>query len=444
MAGGTWVTQNKIRPGFYQRFESENASLFRMGERGTTVLPLALDWGPEKQLIRTQANTDFRTLTGYNIIDTESLLIREALKRAVYVYVYRLNAGEKADIALGNLTATAKYSGTFGNRISVAVETNIVDTNRFDVITMLDGVEQDTQTVDDITGLVSNDWVDFSQSGAAPTLTATAGATLTGGTSGEVTNQSHTDFMNSLAQIRYNTVGLTDINDTLKAVYASFIKRVREQEGYKAQIVVSNYPAADYEGVINVTRGVILSDNTVITPDQAVAWVAGATAGATVAESLTYAAYDDAIDVDVRLTSTEQEDAISKGEFIFVASNDQAVVLTDINSLKSFTPKKGRVFAKNRVIRVLDGLANDRQATFERYFIGKVDQSRDGRALFRSAYLGIMLTYQDAGAIEDVDIKNDVTVGPGDESDAIVVEDRVKPIDAIEKIYALTHVRQGG
>lgn len=441
MAGGTWTTQNKILPGFYQNFQTDSANLFRMGERGTMVMPLVLNWGPEEQLVKTQANTDFRTLIGYNIIDSQALLIREALKRAVNVYVYRLNTGVKATVALGNLTATAKYSGTVGNRISVAVETNIIDTSKFDVVTMIDGVEEDTQTVSDIGGLVSNDWVVFTQTGASPTLAATAGASLTGGTSGEVTNQNHTDFMDAVGQVKYNTIALTNINDTLKSVYASFIKRVREQEGFKAQIVVSNYPAADYEGIINVTRGVVLSDGTVITPDQAVAWVAGATAGATVAQSLTYTAYDDAIDADTRLTRGEQEAALTNGEFVFVFSNDQAVVLQDINSLQSFTPTKGRIFSKNRPIRTMDGLANDRQALFERSYIGKIDNSPDGRALFRSAYLGIMLTYQDAGAIEDVDAKNDVKVLPGAESDAITVEDWIKLIDSVEKIYAITHVR---
>lgn len=441
MAGGTWTTQNKVLPGFYQNFESDNATLFRMGDRGTTVLPLTLDWGPEGQLIRTQANTDYRTLIGYNIIDSQALLIREALKRAVNVYVYRLNTGVKAALTLGNLTATAKYSGTRGNAVSVAIETNIVDNTKFDVITIIDGVEDDVQTVTDISGLVSNDWVVFSQSGSSATLVASAGAALTGGTNGTVSNQNHTDFMDRVGQIKYNTIGLTNITDTLKAVYASFIKRVREDEGFKAQIVVSNYPAADYEGVINVTRGVVLSDGTVISPDQAVAWVAGATAGATVAEALTYTAYDDSIDADVRLTQAEQTDALNNGEFVFVFSNDQAVVLQDINSLQSFTPKKGRVFSKNRVIRVIDGLANDRQSLFERYYIGKVDNSADGRAIFRSAYVGILLTYQDAGAIENVDTKADVKVSPGTESDAILVEDYIKPIDAIEKIYAITRLR---
>ena len=79
---------------------------------------------------------------------------------------------------------------------------------------------------------------------------------------------------------------------------------------------------------------------------KAVAWVTGATAAAAVNESLTYAAYDEAVDTDVRLSHTEIEAALTNGEFLFSYSGGKAVVEQDINSFTSIEPAKARHFSK--------------------------------------------------------------------------------------------------
>ena len=131
-------------------------------------------------------------------------------------------------------------------------------------------------------------------------------------------------------------------------------------------------------------NGVVLADGTALTPKQTVAWTAGATAGANLNESLTFRAYDDAVDVNGRLTHTETEVALRNGEFVFTASSNRALVEQDVNTFRSVTPDKARHFAKNRVVRVLDGIANDMKRIFESYYIGKVNNNEDGRSLFRS------------------------------------------------------------
>lgn len=441
MAGGTWVTQNKILPGFYLNFKSDQANLLVLGERGVVLMPLVADWGVSHQVIRTEASTDFATLTGYTIIDPEMLLIREALKRARYVDIYRLNSGTKASVVAGALKATALYGGTRGNDIVIVVEPNIEASGTWDVITMVSGAEVDSQTVTDVTELVANDWVVFAQEGASPTLTASAGAVLIGGANGTVTNQDHVDFM-AVAETRtYNTLALTSVSDALKSIYTTFIKRIRDTIGFKTQLVLSNY-AANHEGVINVASGYQLTDGSILTADQAVAWVAGATAGATVAQGLTYAQVEDAIDANPRMTATEQEAAIKAGKFVFIFSRDRALVLQDINSLTAVTVDKGKNFKKNKFIRVIDGLANDGQATFEDTFIGKVPNNADGRGLFRAQMVKLIIAYQDIGAVENFNSQTDITVAEGTDSDAIVwTVQGLKIVDMIEKMYGLFRVR---
>ncbi|WPP40456.1 phage tail sheath family protein [Paenibacillus hunanensis] len=432
MAGGTYTTQNKIRPGVYINFVSEGQLPGTLGERGTASLALNLDWGVSKKPITIVAGDNTLQTLGYDYTAPQMLLIREALKRANKLIVYRLNDGTAAAATVAPLTATARYGGVRGNQLAIVVQQNINDEDLFDVITLLDGAAVDTQIVGDVEQLTANAYVNFSGKGK---LVATAGAPLTGGISTVATNADHTAYLAQLEALEFQTVGLISDDASLKSVYAAYIKRLRNTEGKKVQAVLANYPNADQEGVISVKNGVVLSDGTVLDAKQTVAWVTGATAGAAVNASLTYTAYDDAIDVNGKLTHSETEAALQKGEFVFTAGNDRAVVEQDINTLVSYTPEKARHFAKNRVVRVLDSIANDMKRIFESYFIGKVNNNTDGRSLFRSQCVAYLNDLQNIGAVQNFDAQSDITVTAGNESDSIVVELNVQPVDSVEKVY---------
>src|SRR5690606_27594180 len=186
-----------------------------------------------------------------------------------------------------------------------------------------------------------------------------------GGTDGTATNSDYTDYLAAIELFDFNTMAAPVTDPTLKGVFVAFVRRMREDEGKKVQVVLPDYAIADYEGVISVKNGVVLSDGTVLNNVQATAWVAGATAGANVNESLTYAAYDDAVDVDERYTHTEIVQALKNGEFLFEYSDGRAIVEQDINTFTSYTPTKRSHFSKNRVIRVLDSIGNDLKRMFE-------------------------------------------------------------------------------
>ena len=46
MAGGTWDTQNKVRPGVYIRFTSGQGMSLTVGDRGTVAICEPMSWGP--------------------------------------------------------------------------------------------------------------------------------------------------------------------------------------------------------------------------------------------------------------------------------------------------------------------------------------------------------------------------------------------------------------
>ena len=194
--GGTFTVQNKVLPGAYVRFLSSGNPV-AMGERGIAALALELDWGPENQVYSIDAG-DFnqRALTdlGFDPTAAQLLLVREALKRASKLLIYRVNSGgAKATATVGGLTVTAKYGGIRGNDLKVAIVTNVDDDSMVDIVTYLDSAEVDVQTVAKAGGaasLIANDYITF---GTAETLTAAAAVSLSGGANGAVNGGTEVD-----------------------------------------------------------------------------------------------------------------------------------------------------------------------------------------------------------------------------------------------------------
>lgn len=437
MAGGTWLAQNKVRPGIYINFGSAPSALGTLGERGVASVALPLSWGEPKTMLSIEAGEDVKERLGYDLSAPQLLLVREALKRARTLLLYRLNDGTKATATHGELTATAKHGGVRGNDLSIAVRPNVDEETLFDVVTYVDDVEVDTQTVAAIEALAGNAWVDFAGAGEP---TATAGVPLTGGGDGAVTNADHTAYLAAVELQEFQALALVSDDPALKATYASFARRLRENEGRKVQVVLAKEPSADYEGVISVKNGVKLADGTTIPARQATVWVAAATAAANVNESLTHRAYDGAVDVDERYPNSQIEAALLAGEFLFVPSGGRAVVEQDINSFTSFGPEKGKHFRKNRALRVLDGLASDWKRIFESYYIGKVNNDDDGRNLFRKECVKVVESYQGLNAVQNFNAQTDLSVLRGEEADVVVVEAFIQPVDSIEKVYMKVQV----
>ena len=49
MAGGTWLAQNKTRPGAYINFKAVNKASSAIGSRGIATLALGMSWGLQLQ-----------------------------------------------------------------------------------------------------------------------------------------------------------------------------------------------------------------------------------------------------------------------------------------------------------------------------------------------------------------------------------------------------------
>lgn len=433
MAGGTWTTQNKVRPGAYINVRSNGGAGTTDSISGVVALPLALDFGPENEVVTITASSDL-TIFGYDLNDPQLLLLREALKQAATVFVYRVGTGGKAAATEGDLAITARYGGTRGNAISVVSKENVNVAAAYDVETYLAGRLVDRQTVKTIEELVTNRLVNFKGSGDMTAFSVV----LENGSNTAATMNDYMSFFSKIQLFDFNTLALPVQDTVTKAAGVSFINRMRNEEGKKCQLVVAAY-AANNEAVINIKNGVILSDGTTITAEQATAWVAGATAAAGVATSLTYKKYDGAVDVTQRFLNTEIIAALENGEFVFTEQRGTVVIEQDINSLTTFTAEKSKEFSKNRVLRCLDSIANNSKKAFEDHFIGQMNNNQDGRELFKADRINYFNGLQGAGAITNFSAE-DIEISAGNEKDSIVMNVKVQPVDAMEKLYMSVEV----
>lgn len=444
MAGGTWETQNKVRPGVYINFKTNQADALTIGERGVVAICEPLSWGPVGQIQTVEAGADTTPFVGYDITEVPARFLQEIFKgtnrtdgpREVLLYRPPASSSAQAKATVGSLTATAKYPGVRGNDITLVITALTEPESTFNVQTVVGGVIRDAQQAAQITDLVENDWVTWSGTGAVTATTATA---LTGGEDGTVQTAAYSSFLTALEPYQFDVLIYDGEEATVLTAYQSFIERMVNDEGKYCQLVAAEMTNPDSQFVINNISGAVMDDGTTFTPQQVCWWLGGAEAGASYNESLTYAAYPNAVDVNPRLTNSDYVDAINAGQVALLAEDGVVKVEQDINSLVTFTVENGRAFHKNRIIRLCSTIANDLYREFSDNYIGIVNNNDQGRTMFKSAIVNYLLTLQGEQAIQNFDAE-DITVTQGNDIDSVVVNLAIQVVDSIEKVYIVVTV----
>ena len=452
MAGGTFQSQNKIRPGAYIKFQGVPSQDNIVGSRGVVTMAAPMGWGPEGQLIKVTvndlSNNNLEKIIGCNIYNEKAKLVKAALENAHTLLLYRGDKGgvkATATLSVGesiNLTVTAKYAGTIGNTISVGVKQSF--SNGYNVVTFLGSTQKDSQIVSKIEDLVSNDYVDFSGTG---TISKEAVNTLlTNGTDGTFTTQNYTEYLAILKNTEFDTLAAYSFEeeeifngDDIK----TFIQEMREQRGIKCQAVINNYAAANYEGIISTyNQGVRYADGSELSADEFVVWAAGATAGADITESNTYKVVENAVEITGDVIEDDIETLITQGYFIISKRRDGAVVVEkDINTLVTLGDNVTEAYKENKVIRLLDAIANHIANDFEQNYIGKVTSDSSGLALFKASIITYLTSLQTSGAIINFNSSTDVMVEAGEQPDSFYSEIYIQPTYSVNKLYMVVNVR---
>lgn len=425
--GGTFLSYNKVIPGAYINFVSASKATVNVSDRGFAAIAMELDWGVEGDIFKVE-NGDFQTdtlkLFGYDYTHEKMKPLRDLFMKAQTVYMYRLNGG---GVKASNDYATAKYSGTRGNDITIIVKANVDEEDKKDVTTMIGEIKVDIQTVTNSSELVSNDYVEFKES----ELTETAGAKLTGGTNlASVTGTQHQTFLDLLESYSFNVLGCTSTDDIIKKLYVQWTKRMRDEIGVKLQCVVHRV-AADYEGAINLQNKVLDSG----APENAlVYWLTGAEASCAVNATLTNTKYGGEYTIDTKFTQSELAAGIKAGQLLFHNNAGEPYVLTDINSLTTITVEKGEDFTSNQVVRVLDQIGNDIALLFNKKHLGHTRNIESGREALWKDIVAHHQELERIQALENFDPKA-VTVEKGPTKKSVIVNDPVTPVACMEILY---------
>lgn len=439
MAGGTWTSQNKSRPGVYIRFTSSRGLGITVGDRGTVTICEPMSWGPVGQVMTVEAGADMTPFCGYDITAPHAQFLNEIFKgsnrtpapNTLLLYRPTASGSAQATATAGVLTATALYPGVRGNDITIVITDVVDDEGSFTVSTIVDGNIVDEQTGANVSDLVANDWVTWSGTGA---LTATVGTPLTGGVDGTVQSAAYSAYLTAIEPYKFDIMIYDGDDSTVQDAMVAFIKRLADENGQYSQLVASGLTNPDSRYVIDVESGVTLSSGVELTAQQATWWLGGAEAGARYNQSLTYASYPGAIACTPVMTNSQYIAAINAGQIVFFADDNEVRIETDINSLTTFTPDITNVYRKNRVMRLCNTIANDIYKQFSQNFIGVVNNNEQGRALFQAAIVGYLLDIQGNQGIQNFSAE-DVEVLPGTDIDAIIVNVVLQAVDSVEKIY---------
>ena len=448
-AGGTWKVQNKQRPGAYVNFVSVAKPLGSIGDRGVVTCALPMTWGPTDKLI-TLCGEDLLNgksipKVGCDAFDTEaSLPFRTALSGCYKALLFRLNSGgAKAfvDVESNVFKIEAKYEGTTGNDISVVITANKPTSGEYTVDVLFKGTQKESFIVQNLKDFedIESEWVDFIISESAASIPVTSGASLAGGTNGEV-SKSLSNYFSLVGGETWQCLAVNSTEAEIQPLIVDFIKLMREKRGKKVQAVVYNYEGADYEGIISVNQGYVTDIDTVGI-DLFPLYVASITAGANVNESNTARVIDGATSIINPIAEEDIEDALKVGKFLLTYRQDGAVCIEkDINTLHSFTVDKNYAFSKNRVVRCLDEIGNTVALVFNRNYCGKIDNNEIGRNVYKTELISMMDQLVSLGAVQNFNGASDITILPGSDVDSVVVDMTVQPVDSMEKLYMIVNV----
>lgn len=426
LGGGTFITQNKVLPGTYINFVSAKSANPSLSDRGIATMPLELDWGIENAVFEV-TNEDFEKNAlkyfGYSYDHIKLKGLRDLFQNVRVVYCYKLTSG---GTKASNDYATAKYSGVRGNDIKITIRKNVDDNSAFDVITMLDTKVMDIQIVKKKEDLVPNDFVEFKT--ATLTLSAVASSALSGGTNGTVNGDAHQKYLDKIESYSFNAMGVTSTDATIKNLYVSFCKRLRDEVGAKFQTVLYN-KAADYFGVVNVKNRV--EDGA---ESSLVFYVTGLIGGCPVNKSNLNKAYKGEFKIDTNFTQNQLAACIKAGEFTFHKVGNEVCVLEDINSKTSVTAEQGDVFKDNQTVRVIDQIANDIAVLFNNKYLGKIPNDNAGRLSLWADIVKHHEELEKIRAIENFSDK-DVVVNQGDNKKSIIISDSITVVNTMAQLY---------
>lgn len=436
LGGGNWVVQNKLLPGAYVNFKSQPGITFVFADRGYAAIALPLDWGPENA-IRTITNEHLQErsyeVLGHAFTDPALRPIREIMMGAKVLHLYNLyTGGTQAQASIGATTplvVKAKYPGTSGNKIAVAVESDVdIDGNTV-ITTFVEGFPMDRQSIATLADFEPNHFITLSGALSAESLTVRT--SLTGGTNGTITAGAHSDFLTKVQGEYFNDIGYAGTDAEVRRLYEAFAKRMVDEVGYYIQLSV--YKSTENHIAINSVEFDALNEDNVAA---GVYWYLGQAAGTNLGQNPAAKIYNGEYTFSVVTDKLEGEKAIKEGHLVMHKIDGDVRLLEDINTFTNYSKSMTEDWSLNEVVRIAFQRAKDITTLFKKYYMQKVLNNADGRSML---WADVVYHAQDVlqgqlGVLEDYD-PEDTTVTKGIQKGGVVIYDAITPVTTMTKLY---------
>ena len=476
--GGIFSEQNKSLPGAYINFNTVASTTSIFGTRGTVALALpiatpegkVLEWTFEdfKKNCKDIFGIDWNATEGTDVKYWCVQAIRELFCNSTKVVIGGLLSSITSTFSTATndyVTATSRVGGNFNDYI-IYLQISVFDDGRFNIGLWLKrpdgtkvvgiGEDKDFTTALNEAIVDSNKKQNLFTFEPKETISApedsvrTEDVKTSGGTDVVLTTTNaltqHKDVIEQLSKKSFNILACVPFDSTtteyetdnnIKKAYDEFTKDQRDNYGVKFQTVYFDYPEANHESAISLSK-----ENN----KDLIFWTAGALAGASFAESLCNKTYDGELELSTLGADQDPatlENAIATGSFIFHTVGDTVRVLDDINTYIDAGENKEKdpeIFNDNQSIRVIDQIGNDIATIFVNNYLGKIPSDDSGRSSFWNALVDYHNQMQDLGGIQNF-TSSDISVTAGTQRNSVVVNEVITLGSTMKKLYMTVTVQ---
>jgi hypothetical protein len=456
MAGsGTYINfTDRERVGVYTKFVAKKSTDFESPDTtGIVAIGLPMDYGEDGKAIEVLA-TELEdgscvSKIGYTLSDEEILPYRLALVGAYKAYFFKLNkGGEKAKATIGDITYTAKYSGTLGNNIKVVIKADTPKAGTYCVMTYFKDAKKETFYVSSGEALLAKEsaWVDFSATSTTPTITANDGTLLTGGTNGAIdADTSYDDFFKAIKYKMYNYIACYGADTTISDKIVEFVNKQITNKGKFVGGVVYDKPLLNDRNIISVDQGLECDDFT-ISLELMPIFVASLRAGCSLGACLDNNDMTTLVGAHTIINPVNDDDdteiieALKQGKFLFSYWNDGTVVVEeDINTYTEYSDEAPADYRRNRLIATMNYIANEAQIRLNKNVVdGKHADDDDGntRYIVKTIVDNICTDLFNSATIGSYNPSTDIVVsGITGRTDALTYTTYLKYKDSIRQIF---------
>lgn len=452
MAIGTWVTQNKVRPGVYINYVFSDTELINYASEGVMAMPYVFPLNETGKVVEvTSKSIKSKELEKYGVIAGSDAYkyLTTLLKYCSKIILYSAGeGGSKARLSVSNeFVAVAKYNGEEGNKFAVevlAVKDNkqIFNTYYNNDLVAIQTYNFDTQEMEGI-----NEYVDIEVAG--PTVTETVATVLSGGT-----NDTCADVNNTLKamfeSLKCSEVEVLAIPFGEDAYDFSNVEDfINDYNANHVQKVVVVYPKTDAESASKNSEFVIavanqkatLTNGLEMDSTMLASYIAAKEAGADYKVDLTFDMCDDIVSIS-ELSNEEVEENIKRGIMNLSYRSDRSVVIEDdINTLVLLGENQSSSLKANDTLRLLNDISYRIVNYGENVIIGKKKVTETTLNLVKAFIIGIMNEYVSEQVIVNFDSKNDVQVVFGEQPDGILCTVAIQKTQSAKKLYFSIGVR---